>query len=137
EIKIPKYYFASYDDVGITGYKSSYLLEEGIYKVYIGSDVRSAKISGEFKEEFTLLEKLEEACAPTAIFKRFKPSLSEDGTYKVTMEDVPKRTINPYKRMEERRESEIPYTGDKGYKLEDVFDKKVDLNSFVAQLSND
>lgn len=137
EIKIPKYYFASYDDVGITGYKSSYLLEEGIYKVYIGSDVRSAKISGEFKEEFTLLEKLEEACAPTAIFKRFKPSLSEDGTYKVTMEDVPKRTINSYKRMEERRESEIPYTGDKGYKLEDVFDKKVDLNSFVAQLSND
>lgn len=137
EIKIPKYYFASYDDVGITGYKSSYLLEEGIYKLYIGSDVRSAKISGEFKEEFTLLEKLEEACAPTASFKRFKPALSEDGTYKVIMEDVPKRTINPYKRMEERRESEIPYTGDKGYKLGDVFDKKVDLDSFVAQLSDD
>ena len=53
------------------------------------------------------------------------------------MEDVPKRTINSYKRMEERRESEIPYTGDKGYKLGDVFDKKVDLDSFVAQLSDD
>lgn len=29
------------------------------------------------------------------------------------IEDVPKRTINPYNRMEERREAEILYTGDK------------------------
>ena len=137
EIKIPKYYMASYDDTGITGYKSCYVLEEGCYKVYIGSDVRSAKISGEYNEEFTVLEKLEEACAPTASFERFKLTLNEDGSPKTIMEDVPTRTINPYKRMEERREEEIPYTGDKGYKLEDVFNKKIDINDFVAQLSDD
>lgn len=51
------------------------------------------------------------------------------------IEDVPKRTINPYNRMEERCEAEILYTGDKGFKLGDVFDKKIDLESFVAQLS--
>ncbi|WP_418223725.1 glycoside hydrolase family 3 protein [Clostridium isatidis] len=137
EIKIPKYYFASYDDSGITGYKSCYVLEEGVYKLYIGYDVRSANYLGEFNQEFTIVEKLEEACAPTASFKRFKPIFNEDGTYKLIMEDVPKRTINPYKRMEERREAEIPYTGDKGFKLGDVFDKKIDLDSFVAQLSDD
>ncbi|MDV4151167.1 glycoside hydrolase family 3 C-terminal domain-containing protein [Clostridium sp. AL.422] len=137
EIKIPKYYIASYDDSGITGYKSCYVLEEGCYKVYIGSDVRSAKISGEYNEEFTLVERLEEACAPTASFERFKLAFNEDGSPKIIMEEAPTRTINPYKRMEERREEEIPYTGDKGYKLGDVFNKKVDIDDFVAQLSDD
>lgn len=137
EIRIPKYYIASYDDSGITGYKSCYVLEEGWYKVYIGSDVRSAKISGEYNEEFTIVEKLEEACAPTATFERFKAIVNEEGNYKIIMEEVPTRTINQYKRMEERREEELSYTGDKGYKLGDVFNKKVDIDNFVAQLSDD
>lgn len=137
EIKIPKYYIASYDDAGITGHKSCYVLEEGRYKVYIGSDVRSANISGEYNEEFTIVEKLEEACAPTASFERFKLGFNEDGSPKITMEEVLTRTINPYKRMEERREEDTLYTGDKGYKLEDVFNKKVEINDFVAQLSDD
>lgn len=137
EIRIPKYYMASYDDGGKTGYKSCYVLEEGSYKVYIGSDVRSANISGEYNEEFTVLEKLEEACAPTDSFERLALKFNEDGSPKVSMEPVPKRTINPYKRMKERREDEIPCTGDKGYKLEDVFNKKIDIDKFVAQLSDD
>lgn len=137
EIKIPKYYIASYDDSGITGYKSAYVLEEGNYKVYIGSDVRSANISGEYDQEFTVVEKLEEAYAPIDSFERFTPILNEDGNYKVTMEDVATRTINLYERIKEGREEEIPYTGNRGYNLGDVFDKKVELDDFVAQLSDD
>ena len=137
EIRIPKYYMASYDDSGITGYKSCYVLEEGCYKIYIGSDVRNAKVSGEYNEEFTLVEKLEEAYAPTATFERFKLAFNKEANPEILMEDVPTRTINPYKRMKERREEEIPYTGDKGYKLGGVFNKKVDINDFVAQLSDD
>lgn len=136
-INIPKYYIASYDDSGVTGYKSSYVLEEGCYKVYIGSDVRSAIISGEYSQEFTVVEKLEEVYAPIAKFERFKATINDDGNYEIIMEEVPTRTINPYERMVERRESEIYYTGDKGYKLGDVFDKKVDLDKFIAQLSDD
>ena len=137
EIKIPKYYIASYDDSGITGYKSSYVLEEGIYKVYIGSDVRSASISGEYNQKFTVVEKLEEAYAPIESFERFTPTINEDGSYKIIMEEVPTRTINLYERIKERRNAEISYTGNKGYKLGDVFDKKVELDDFVAQLSDD
>lgn len=136
-INIPKYYIASYDDSGVTGYKSSYVLEEGCYKVYIGSDVRSAIISGEYSQEFTVVEKLEEVYAPIAKFERFKATINDDGNYEIIMEEIPTRTINPYERMVERRESEIYYTGDKGYKLGDVFDKKVDLDKFIAQLSDD
>ena len=38
--------------------------------------------------------------------------------------------------MKAEREQEINYTGNKGYKLGDVFDKKVSLDEFVAQLSD-
>lgn len=55
----------------------------------------------------------------------------------VIMEEVPTRTINPYKKMVERREDEIYYTGYKGYNLGDVFDKKISLDDFIAQLSDD
>lgn len=136
-VNIPKYYIASYDDSGVTGYKSAYVLEEGYYKIYIGSDVRSASISGGYNEQFTILEKLEEAYAPTASFERFKSFINEDDNYDIIMEDVPTRTINSYKIIEERSKSEICYTGDKGYKLGDVFDKKVSLDDFIAQLSDD
>ena len=36
-------YLASYDDSGATGHKSCYVLEAGEYKIYVGSDVRSAE----------------------------------------------------------------------------------------------
>ena len=39
--------------------------------------------------------------------------------------------------MKENRMEPIPYTGDKGYKLGDVLDKKVTMEEFVAQLSDD
>ena len=135
-VKIPKYYIASYDDSGVTGYKSSYVLESGCYKIYIGSDVRSAIVSGEYHEEFTVIEKLEEAYAPTVSFERIKTVINEDGNYEISRDDVPTRTINPYLRMKAEREQEINYTGNKGYKLGDVFDKKVSLDEFVAQLSD-
>ena len=43
---------ASYDDSGVTGHKSCYVLEEGCYEVFVGSDVRSAVSVGCYEEEF-------------------------------------------------------------------------------------
>src|SRR5690606_41953609 len=31
----------------------------------------------------------------------------------------------------------IPQTGDKGYKLKDVYEQKIDLETFIAQLSDE
>ena len=39
---MPAYALASYDDAGVTGHKSAYVLEAGTYDFYVGSDVRSA-----------------------------------------------------------------------------------------------
>ena len=134
-INIPKSYIASYDDSGVTGYKSCYILEEGLYKIYIGSDVRNAEESGQYDEKFTIVESLEEACAPIVEFKRIKPILDENNKFNIENEEVPMRRINPKERMFKNRDEEIIYTGDRGYKLADVFENKVKLDDFVAQLS--
>ena len=136
-IVIPKYDMASYDDSGVTGHKSCYVLEEGCYEIFVGSDVRSAVSVGCYEEEFRVIEELEEVYAPVEKFQRMKAVLLPDGTYQAVTEDVPVRTIDP----QERRANEIPetyvYTGDKGYKLVDVLDKKVSMEEFVAQISEE
>ena len=136
-IAIPKYDMASYDDSGVTGHKSCYVLEEGIYEIFVGSDVRSAVSVGCYEEEFRVIEELGEAYAPVEKFQRIKAVLLPDGTYQAVTEDVPVRTIDP----QERRANEMPetyvYTGDKGYKLVDVLDKKVSMEEFVAQISEE
>ena len=45
-IGVPAYALASYDDAGVTGHKSAYVLEAGTYDFYVGSDVRSAVKQG-------------------------------------------------------------------------------------------
>lgn len=136
-IVIQKYDMASYDDSGVTGHKSCYVLEEGCYEVFVGSDVRSAVSVGCYEEEFRVIEELEEAYAPVEKFQRMKAVLLPDGTYQAVTEDVPVRTIDP----QERRANEMPetyvYTGDKGYKLVNVLDKKVSMEEFVAQISEE
>ena len=135
-ITCPKSYFASYDDGGITGNKSCFLLEEGKYQVYAGFDVRSASFCGSFMQEEEIIEQLEEACAPTEAFERLRPVKSMDGSYTEDMEAVPLATLDIQKRLEEMRESEIAYMGNSGYKLADVFDKMITMDEFVAQLSD-
>ena len=75
--------------------------------------------------------------APVEAFERMKAVAGEDGTLKPGYEAAPLRTVDPAKRMKENRMEPIPYTGDKGYKLGDVLDKKVTMEEFVAQLSDD
>ena len=134
-IVIQKYDMASYDDSGVTGHKSCYVLEEGTYEIFAGSDVRSAKSAGIYKEELRVIEQLQEAYAPIEKFRRMKAVLRADGTYQAVTEEVPVRTADPHKRREERMPKTLEYTGDKGYKLADVLDKKVSMDEFVAQIS--
>ncbi len=129
--------YASFDDSGKTGYKNSFLLEEGAYQIYAGTDVRSAKCCGSYIQKQQVLEQLEEACAPVEVFERFKAVEKEDGTYVQVMEAVPLRSVNMTDRANALREKEISYTGDKGYLLKDVLDGTVRLEDFIAQLSDE
>ncbi|MBQ8822079.1 MAG: glycoside hydrolase family 3 protein [Lachnospiraceae bacterium] len=128
---------ASYDDSGITGYKSAYVLEQGDYDIYVGNDVRRSAYVGSIEvEELKVTQQLEEALAPVLSFERIKPRMDEMGNYVVTREMVPTRTLDPKEKRLNRLPEEILYTGDKGYKLKDVAEEKVTMEQFIAQLSD-
>ena len=136
-IVIPKYDLTSYDDSGVTGHKSCYVLEEGTYEIFVGSDVRSAESAGCYEEKFRVVEKLQEACAPVEKFSRMKAVLMPDGSYQAVTEKVPVRTVDPQERRKQNLPETLAYTGDKGYKLVDVLDGKVSMENFVAQISEE
>lgn len=138
QIVCPKAYFASYDDSGVTGHKSCFLLEEGIYRVYVGNDVRSAARVGSWEQKEEIIEQCEEACAPLEVFERMKPAGKADA-YEVVMEQAPLRTHNHGERLAKYREKnkEIAYTGNQGYLLKDVAEGKISMEQFIAQLSDE
>lgn len=128
---------ASYDDSGVTGHKSCWVLEAGDYGFYLGTDVRSAQPVGSIALAETVVEELEEACAPVAAIERLRPAGQKDRVYEKAWEPVPLRTASPMDRRNKALPREIPYTGDKGWKLGDVADGKVSLEEFVGQLSDE
>ncbi len=130
-LEIPKNTFASYDDSGVTGHRDCFVLLEGTYTIYVGTDVRTAQKAGSYPQTFTVLEQLEEVCAPQKPFARMTRKLGDVIGYS----DTPERIYGPYDRVE--KPAEISQTGDKGYRLEDVYDKKISMETFVAQLSDE
>jgi beta-glucosidase len=130
----PKKQLASYDDSGITGHKSCYVIEAGEYIVYVGTNVRSAVQVGSLKiDTLQATEQLLEACAPVQSFKRLKAA--GDGT--MIEEMVPLRTVDLYGRIAANRPEELPFTGDRGIKLKDVYEKKASMEAFIGQLTDE
>jgi len=130
---------ASYDDGGITGNKSAYVLEAGDYKIYVGNSVRSATASATtYKvDSLRVVEKLQEALAPTRDFDRLRPgTVKADGTFNIATEKTPLRTIDLAKRITDNLPKAVEQTPNKGYKLVDVYNKKVTLDEFIAQFTN-
>ncbi|MGF7144484.1 beta-glucosidase [Anaerotaenia torta] len=136
-LTVPVESLASYDDSGITGRKSCYVLEAGSYVFYAGSDVRTAVQAGALAVDSLLVtEQLEEALAPVRAFRRFR-AVDQNGALTLGEEDTPLRSVNLQARIRERRPTELPFTGDMGYRLGDVYDGKVSMEDFLAQLSDE
>lgn len=110
-IEFPMTCIASYDDSGITGHKSCFVLEAGKYVFYVGKNVRDASPSGTYTVcgDTVVLEQLEEALAPVTAFACMKPGeQKENGTYQVTWQQVSLRTTDPAQRRLERLPSSQP-----------------------------
>lgn len=144
QLELPVNSMASYDDSGVTGHKSCYVLEAGCYKFYVGTDVRNAqKINLEKTEDFELpecvvTEELQEALAPTEYFERIRPGeKGEQGVYTLLREEVPLQTISLEKRIQENLPKTMEITGNKGISFQDVKNKKAELEQFVAQFTKE
>ncbi len=138
QIAVPWYTLSSYDDGGVTGHRSCWVLEAGEYVFHAGTDVRSAAAVGSLTlEETKVVKEAEEACAPVTAFERMKPQAGGQDGYQVMYEAAPLRTVNPGERRTKRLPENIACTGDKGYKLSDVEKGVVSMEEFLAQLSDE
>lgn len=134
---------ASYDDSGVTGNKSCYVLEEGTYRFHVGTDVRNTveiTRAGEYEglhiATCQVTERLEEALAPTTSYQRIRPGKRmENGVYEICKEAVPQQTISLKERIRENLPKTMEITGNQGICFQDVRDKKAELKDFVAQFS--
>ncbi|WP_419886650.1 glycoside hydrolase family 3 C-terminal domain-containing protein [Paenibacillus sp. B-A-8] len=135
---------ASYDDAGVTGHASAYVLEEGMYRLYVGTSVKQVVAigvegnDGYVVEALQVVEQLQEALAPTESFTRMMPGAQKaDGSYEIVYVEVPKRKISMAERIETNLPETISQTGNLGYKLRDVYEQKVSMEAFIAQLSDE
>ena len=113
-------YFASYDEAGVTGYKNAFVLEKGTYKFFLSlgtttcneadADENSAVVESILISETKCLRQCESVC---------------------------NHNVDLRQRILDRLPEEIPPTGNKGYKLEDVANGKITLDAFIAQLSDE
>ena len=145
-VSIPPYTLASYDETGVTGFESSYVLEEGEYTFYVGKNVRDIQEVGRLTQtENLLVEKLSQQMAPAEEFDRIKPVFTEDNDnseinsvkYAIDYEKVPAAPLRDLEEAKADLPEAKPFTGDKGIKLKDVRDGKADIEDFLAQLSDE
>lgn len=143
-LSFPVHAMASYDDAGVTGHSSAYVLEAGTYRIFAGNSVRNVSAAavdgkeGYIVETLQVVEQLAEAMAPTVGFTRLKPGArKEDGTYELTSAEVPVRKISLAERIEKNLPASLAQTGDQGYKLQDVADGNVSMEAFISQLNDE
>lgn len=132
--------FASFDDSGVTGNKNCFVLEPGEYRFYVGTDVRNAALMAAVtlpEKDTVVISRHSQCCAPVLPFRRIKPELQDDGTFRVTYEDVPLSEVDEQERRKSLIPAEIPYTGDRGIKLADVVNGSSTPEEFIAQLSDE
>lgn len=125
------YDIASFDDVGVTGNKFSYVLESGDYVFYAGNSVRTDLVCGKVKLDFTVIQTLDEVCGVKNSFSRIKST--DDGMIKELVE-----VSTPYlkKRIINNLPSPIGYKGGNA-NLSNVADGKITLDAFISTLTND
>ena len=122
---------ASYDDTGVVQ-KSAWVMEKGVYRLYVGNNVRDAKEIG-FQytlSEDTIVAQLTEYCTPKNLGKRLLAS----GEYVAVPDTSHTAKKFPCNYVCERN---IPADGAEKYMLIDVAEGRVTLDDFIAQLTDD
>jgi len=122
--------FASFDDMGVTGYKNSFVLESGEYKIFIGENVSCVKeIYTLNLDGMVLIKACEEACAPRYSFKRM---VNAKGVH---YENTPVATVNLRERVLNRLPKTFERKNGTDYSFQDVIDGKITPDEFVAEFT--
>ena len=136
KISFPLYLISSFDDTGESGFPFSYILEKGEYTLFLGGDVRSAeKIHSFTLPETKVIKTLSEVCGVKEPFLRLRAKGTNTGTAVPFYEKTPVTKRNLKEDILGCLPTEIPFTGDRGFKLCDVKSGRCTLDEFTAQLS--
>lgn len=129
----------TYDDSGLSGVKSAYVMEAGDYHIYVGNSVRKAqRVLTYIQQSYRIIEKVTEALAPVRSYDRMRPGIRKpDGAYEVRFEPVPVRTISLRDRIQAGLPAERQQTGNQGIRFQDVKAGKASLEDFIAQLTEE
>ena len=137
ELSVDRAQLASYDDAGLTGHKDCYVLQKGSYRFYLGGDVRNAQNIGTYVADTDdVIAQLTEAAAPQEAFPILACQELSGKVVTVSRRAAP-RTVDLKKKILDNLPNPIFQTGDKGYKLKDVKEGRISLDTFIAQLSVD
>ncbi len=142
-INFDLYNMASYDDENKTQNQGSYVLEKGFYEFYIGNSVRNIKSitidnnEGYYIEDTIVVEKLQNVLAPVKSFKKITPGkLNQKGLYDITYQDTIVKDKNIVKdRYLNNIPKDIKQIENQGYTLVDVSEGKIDMDTFISQLT--
>ena len=118
---------ASYDDTGKVA-KSAYVLEKGNYSFYVGNSIRNT-VKADFEyivENDTITRQLTQQCAP----KRLEKRMLSDGTF----EELSPCENNVFENSYPVNTAKAP---EEKAMLIDVFNEKVTMDEFLAQLTDD
>lgn len=129
-LTVTEYQLSSYDDSGITGHKSCYVLQGGAYRFYCGRNVRDAAFVGDYVvPALRVFRQMTEACAPEKAFPVWANQAGEP-----VRRMAPARTADRKQRILEDLSEDIPMTGDRGILLKDVKEGRASMDAFLAQL---
>ncbi len=142
QMVIPLKRLASFDDSGAVGFaRNSWVLEEGSYVFYAGTDVRNAIRIGSVEiTEDRLISDVEDALAPELSFQRIRPGqetvLQGIRRFGLSEEAVPVSQSDQKLRRFNHLPAAIAQTGDRGFRLRDVAEGRCSLEEFTAQLED-
>src|SRR5690606_24232922 len=114
---------AAYDDSGVTGHRSSYVLEAGRYEVLLCPDVRSAAVCGGVEvPALRVVRRLSEVAGvePQHAFERLVARAGDDGGTVAAYDKVPTATVARRERVLGDLPAPLERTGDRGITLDDV-----------------
>lgn len=128
--------FASYDDSGVTGHPYCFVLEEGAYTLYAGTDVRSAKSVGKWgTSDLIVTKQLSSQAGAVTAFKRLHPVTDKYGDLIPAFEAVPQRGSDLKGDILAHLPAQAPCKEGAPIHFDDVRSSKASLDDFVSQLT--
>ena len=139
--QVPLEQLAAFDDLGKTGHKNSYVLEQGEYQFFFGKSNGDGKLvfcpAGCFEnKELRVFRQLSEACPVQQEFERMVP-VEKKGSLVQGKEVVPKSQVSLKQRILEALPEELPAAKEKSIHFSDVVKGNATVEAFVAQLTDE